>query len=76
MQAETLPLPSGGLTVPVANATKFWSLKPGGRLSRTITIGGGCETITAQSAQASVLPENIKRCTISGKVVVMIKPLK
>lgn len=75
VQIETLPLPSGGLTVPLANATKFWSLKPGKRLSRTITIGGGCEGVTTQTAQASVLSENVKRCTIKGKIVVVIKRL-
>ena len=75
VQVETLPHPSAGLTLPLADATKFWSLKPGQRLSRTIAIGGGCETITAQSAHASTLSPSIKRCTIGGKVVVMIKRL-
>jgi hypothetical protein len=75
VQVETLPLPGGGLTVPLTNATKFWGLKPGGRLSRTITIGGGCDRVTAQTAQASGLSEHVKRCTISGKIVVVIKRL-
>lgn len=73
VQIETLPLPSGGLTLPLTNATKFWALKPGGRLSRTITIGGGCDRATTQTATASGLSEHIKRCTISGKVVVVVK---
>lgn len=76
VQVETLPHPSGGLTLPLANGMKFWSLKPGGRLSRTITIAGGCEAVTTQTAQASRLSEHIKRCTIGGKIVVMIKRLK
>ncbi len=75
VQIETLPLPGGGLTVPLANATKFWGLKPGGRLSRTITIAGGCDAVTTQTAQAS-LSTNIKRCTIKGKIVVVIKRLR
>lgn len=64
----------GPLTVPLGvTDTKFWSLKPGGRISRTIKIGGGCETTTATS---SGLSEHIKRCTIGGRVVVVIKRLK
>lgn len=70
---DTTPQPQGLLTVPLANATKFWGLKPGDRLSRTIKIGGGCDTITAQ---ASRLSDNIKRCTIGGRIVVVIKRLK
>lgn len=76
VQIETLPLPGGGLTVPITNATKFWGLKPGGRLSRTITIAGGCDAVTTQTAQASRLSSNIKRCTIKGKIVVVIKRLR
>jgi hypothetical protein len=76
VQIETLPRPGGGLTLPLTNGTQFWSLKPGGRLSRTITIAGGCEAVTTQTAQASTLSSNIKRCTIKGKVVVVIKRLK
>lgn len=64
----------GPLSVPLgANSTKFWSLKPGGRISRSIKIGGGCDTATAQ---ASGLSEHIKRCTIGGRIVVVIKRLK
>jgi hypothetical protein len=70
---DTAPLPGGLLTVPLANATKFWGLKPGQRLSRTIKIGGGCETVTAQ---ASRLSDYVKRCTIGGRIVVVIKRLK
>lgn len=70
---ETTPIPSGLLTVPLANGTKFWGLKPGQRLSRTIKIGGGCDTVTAQ---ASRLSEYVKRCTIGGRIVVVIKRLK
>ncbi|MGC1166843.1 MAG: hypothetical protein WA862_12110 [Solirubrobacterales bacterium] len=70
----TLPLPGGELMVPLgANAPRFLSLKPGQRLSRTITIGGGCDTIKVQTAIASRLSESIKRCTIAGKIVVVIK---
>jgi hypothetical protein len=66
--------PLGRLTLPLTNSTKFWSLKPGGRISRTIKIGGGCDTVTV--ATSSRLPTNIKRCTIAGRVVVVIKRLK
>jgi hypothetical protein len=73
----TLPQPGGELMVPLgANATRFWGLKPGQRLSRTITIGGGCDTVNVKTAIASRLSENIKRCTIGGKIVVVIKRLK
>jgi hypothetical protein len=73
VHVDALQLPGGLLTVPLANGTKFWGLKPGQRLSRTIKIGGGCETVTAQ---ASRLSEYIKRCTIGGRIVVVIKRLK
>jgi hypothetical protein len=64
----------GPLSVPLgASSTKFWSLKPGGRISRTIKIGGGCDTATAQ---ASRLSSSIKRCTIGGRIVVVIKRLR
>ena len=56
--------------MPLTTDTKFWSLKPGGRISRTIKIGGGCDTATAP---ASRLSDYITRCTISGRVVVVIK---
>ena len=65
--------PLGPLTVPLTTDTKFWSLKPGGRISRTIKIGGGCDNATAK---ASRLSSYITRCTISGHVVVVIKRLK
>ena len=70
---DTAQLPGGLLTVPLANGTKFWGLKPGQRLSRTIKIGGGCETVTAQ---ASRLSDYVTRCTIGGRIVVVIKRLK
>jgi hypothetical protein len=63
----------GPLTVPLTTDAKFWSLKPGGRISRTIRIGGGCEGVTAT---ASRLSPYVTRCTISGRVVVVIKRLK
>jgi hypothetical protein len=73
----TLPHPGGELMVPLgASGARFWSLKPGQRLARTITIGGGCDSVTAQTAIASRLSEHIKRCTIRGKIVVVIKRLR
>lgn len=70
---ETAPQPHGLLIVPLGtNSGRFTSLKPGARLFRTITIAGGCQTATA-TAKASVLSEHIKRCTIGGKIVVVIK---
>jgi hypothetical protein len=59
--------------VPLTTDAKFWSLKPGGRISRTIKIGGGCDTATATASRLSTY---ITRCTISGRVVVVIKRLK
>jgi hypothetical protein len=74
MNVGTLPQPGGELMVPLgATGNRFWSLKPGQRLSRTITIGGGCDSVTTQTAIASRLSEHIKRCTVSGKIVVVIK---
>lgn len=64
----------GPLTVPLGvNSTKFWSLKPGERISRSIRIGGGCDTATAT---ASALSTYIKRCTVGGRIVVVIKRLR
>ncbi len=70
---DTTPLPQGSLAVPLVNSTKFWALTPGGRISRRIKIGGGCETATAHSSR---LDSSIKRCTIGGTVVVVVKRLK
>ncbi len=72
VQIETLPLPSGGLTLPLTGSTKMLALKPGQRIQRSITIGGGCDTVTA-TARASRLSSNIRHCTVRGKVVVTIK---
>jgi hypothetical protein len=69
---DTTPLPGGTIVVPLVNATRFWSLKPGQRLERTIAIGGGCDRVKATS---SALNSHITRCTISGKIVV-VKRLK
>jgi hypothetical protein len=71
VQISTLPLPAGGLTLPLTNSTKMLALKPGQRIQRSIAIGGGCENVTA-TATAS-LSGNLRRCTVGGKVVVTIK---
>jgi hypothetical protein len=74
VNVDTAQMPGGALlTVPLTNATRFHSLKPGQRISRTIKIAGGCDTVTAQ---ASRLSEYITRCTIGGRIVVVIKRLK
>jgi hypothetical protein len=70
VHVDTGPHPYGAIGVPVANAIDFWKLKRGRRISRTIKIGGGCDTITAHT---SSLPSEITSCTIRGKLVVVIK---
>ena len=56
-----------------ASALDFAHLKPGKKIAEKIAISGGCDRITAS---ASALSENIKRCTVKGRVVVVIKRLK
>jgi hypothetical protein len=63
--------PQGGLTVPLGvQDVKFWRLRVGGKIQRTIAIGGGCEGITAR---ASTLSPHVKHCSIRGKVHVVVK---
>ncbi len=64
--------PLGPLTVPLGSSSaKFTSLKRNDRISRTIKIGGGCASPTV--ATSSRLSEYITRCTIAGRIVVVIK---
>jgi hypothetical protein len=68
---DTTPQPYGEFQVPLkASWAHFFFLKPGERLKERIKIHGRCDRVTAR---ASALPEEIKSCTLGGRIVVTIK---
>ena len=58
-----------------ASSATFVGLKPGERIARTIKIGGGCDSAKVTTTRGR-LGTDIKRCTIGGHVVAVIKRLK
>ncbi len=67
---DTAQVPYGALTVPAASALKFWKLRKGGRVRNTIKISGRCDRA---DAGVSSLPDEIKRCTVHGTIVLIVK---
>ncbi len=68
---DTMPQPYGEFQVPLkVHAAYFFFMKPGERLKEKIKIHGRCDRVTAH---ASALPDEIKRCTLGGRIVVTIK---
>jgi hypothetical protein len=71
---DTTPQPYGEFQVPLrAHWADFYLMKPGERLKEKIKIHGRCDRVTAH---ASALPEEIRSCTVGGRIVVTIKRLR
>lgn len=73
--ADTLPFTEQTISFPIGQLSMaFAKLRVGQRISRVVTLGPGCDPMRVR-AGAARLDSNIRRCTIEGRVVVMVKRL-